>query len=141
MTRSLSCGVVVTDGVHLLIGHATQSTRWDIPKGQAEAGESPDTAARRELLEETGLHADNEVLTPLGEHRYLPRKDLALFAWQVASMPDPAALMCRTTFRRNGHDFPELDRFACPAWSDALPKLGKSMAEILRHLASSRGWL
>ncbi len=40
-----SCGVVVTDGVRLLLGHATRSPRWDIPKGVAEAGETHLAAA------------------------------------------------------------------------------------------------
>ena len=140
MTRTLSCGVIVTDGRHLLIGHATQSPRWDIPKGQAEPDEAPEGAARRELLEETGLAVDAAALQPLGRHAYLPRKDLALYAWRCGPMPNPALLVCRSVFTRGGRDIPEFDRFACPPWADAIPKLGKSMQSVLRTLAPDLGW-
>ena len=56
--KTTSCGVIVTDGERLLLGHATRSPRWDIPKGIAEPGESLAAAARRELFEETGLEGE-----------------------------------------------------------------------------------
>lgn len=37
---------------------------WEIPAGKLEPGEAPEAAARRELLEETGLSA--KILVPLG---------------------------------------------------------------------------
>ena len=140
MTHILSCGVVVTDGRHLLIGHATGTPRWDIPKGQADPGEAPADAARRELLEETGLAVEASALRPLGQHTYLPRKDLALYAWWCDTMPDPALLVCRSVFTRGGRDVPEFDRFACPPWADAMPMLGKSMQSVLQRMASDLGW-
>ena len=140
VSRLLSCGVVLTDGRRLLIGHATASARWDIPKGQAEPGEAADVAARRELEEETGVVVGEAALVPLGQHRYLASKDLALFAWLVESMPDPASLRCRSTFMLRGHAVPEFDRFDCPGWAEALPKLGKGMQTVLGAVAASQGW-
>ncbi len=137
--RTLSCGLLVTDGAHLLIGHATRSPRWDIPKGMAEPSESPEATARRELAEETGLAAP-EVLEALGQFAYLPRKDLFLFAWQVETMPDPASLVCRSTFLIAGKPVPEFDRFACPRWTEAIPRLGKSMAAVVRSVVERKGW-
>ena len=32
--------------------------RWDLPKGHIEAGESSDSAALREVIEETGIEAE-----------------------------------------------------------------------------------
>ena len=129
----------MTDGAHLLIGHATRSPRWDIPKGMAEPPESPEATARRELTEETGLAAP-DVLEPLGQFAYLPRKDLILFAWRVAAMPDPATLVCRSTFLIAGKPVPEFDRFACPGWDEAIPRLGKSMVAVVRAVMQRKGW-
>ena len=89
MARRLSCGVIVTDGPSVLLGHATRSPRWDIPKGLAEPGEAPIAAALRELAEETGLSAASADLRPLGVHGYLRDKDLALFLWKLVVLPDP----------------------------------------------------
>ena len=38
--KTTSCGVIVTDGERLLLGHASRSPRWDIPKGGVEPGEN-----------------------------------------------------------------------------------------------------
>lgn len=132
MARRISCGVLVTDGERLLLGHATRSPRWDIPKGLAEPGEDPRGAALRELEEETGLVASPEALHELGTHAYLPGKDLALFAWMPRPMPDPSALVCRSCFTlRGGALLPEFDRFGLFAWDEALSRTGKNLARVL----------
>ncbi len=133
--RQTTCGVLVTDGARLLIGHATRSSRWDIPKGLAEPGEDFRAAARRELEEETGLSVPAEALRPLGIHAYMPRKDLALFAWEPEKMPDPAALVCRSVvLLPNGRRIPECDRFALVGWEEAIARVGKNMARVLQEL-------
>jgi hypothetical protein len=98
MTKHVSCGVIVTDGRRLLLGHATRSPRWDIPKGMVEPGESLIAAATRELYEETGLVATEADMRSLGVHAYLRDKDLALFAWQRPQLPEPDTLICESTF-------------------------------------------
>jgi 8-oxo-dGTP pyrophosphatase MutT (NUDIX family) len=35
--------------------------QWSVPGGQIEAGESPEAAARRELLDETGLRVEGPL--------------------------------------------------------------------------------
>ncbi len=129
----VTCGVLVLDQRRrLLIGQATGSPRWDIPKGIADSGESWAEAAARELREETGLVVDAHGLSPLGVHQYLPGKRLALFAWQPPDMPDPATLRCSSMFRaRDGRLVPELARFAVLPWVEALARLGKNMARVL----------
>jgi putative (di)nucleoside polyphosphate hydrolase len=130
----LSCGVLVTDGARLLLGHATRSPRWDIPKGLAEPGEPSSGAAARELEEETGLVVAPGALVDLGRLRYLPGKDLALFAWRPGAMPDPADLVCRSTFAVGASVLPEFDRFGLFAWDDALARVGKNLARVLAEV-------
>jgi 8-oxo-dGTP pyrophosphatase MutT (NUDIX family) len=134
-----SCGVIVGDGECILLGHASRSPRWDIPKGEAEPGEDFATAAARELHEETGLSVAPANLAALGVHSYLRGKDLALFAWRPSAMPDPKSLVCHSTFvLPNGAQLSEFDRFALFSWEEALGRVGKNMARVLaaiRHKA------
>ncbi len=138
MARHLSSGIVVTDGARLLLGHATRSPRWDIPKGLVEPGETAGAAAVRELTEETGLVAEAAALTDLGRHGYLPGKDLALFAWWPGEVPDPGRLVCTSCFSaRDGSLVPEFDRFGLFAWDDALARVGRNMARVLAGVRAS----
>jgi 8-oxo-dGTP pyrophosphatase MutT (NUDIX family) len=133
--RPTSCGVIVTDGEKLLLGHATRSPRWDIPKGVAEPNEALAAAAARELLEETGLTVAPEELTDLGVHAYLRGKDLALFMWRPTRLPDPESLTCTSQFALpNGTLLPEFDRFGLFPWEEALLRVGKNLARVLASL-------
>lgn len=138
--KRTSCGVIVTDGEHVLLGHATRSPRWDIPKGLVEPGESFAAAAVRELAEETGLVVTEAELRPLGVHRYLHDKDLALFLWVPAEMPSSDTLICRSTFTLpGGAVVPEFDRFGLFEWSEAMGKVGKNLARVLGVAARPSG--
>jgi putative (di)nucleoside polyphosphate hydrolase len=133
--KSISCGVIVTDGERLLLGHATRSPRWDIPKGVADPGESVVAAAARELREETGLEVSEEELKPLGVFPYLSGKDLALFVWMPPAMPDPEALVCVSEFAWNGRMLPEFDKFGLFTFEEALTRVGKAMAARLAAIS------
>jgi len=139
-SRQTSCGVIVTDGQQLLLGHATRSPRWDIPKGIVEPGETLAVAAARELLEETGLMVTPEEITNLGVHPYLRGKDLALFMWRPPQLPDPQSLTCTSRFALpNGTLLPEFDRFGLFPWEEALLRVGKNLARILGATRQSVG--
>jgi len=133
--KSISCGVLVTDGGRLLLGHATRSPRWDIPKGVAEPGEELAAAARRELSEETGLDAPPGELRPLGVFPYLRDKDLALFIWQPREMPNPASLVCASCFDWQGSQLPEFDKFALFTFEEARERVGKGLAALLAGIS------
>ena len=139
-SRQTSCGVIVTDGQQLLLGHATRSPRWDIPKGIVEPGETLAVAAARELLEETGLIVTPEEITNLGVHSYLRGKALALFMWRPPQLPDPQSLTCTARFALpNGTLLPEFDRFGLFPWEEALLRVGKNLARILGAIRQSVG--
>jgi 8-oxo-dGTP pyrophosphatase MutT (NUDIX family) len=135
MAKSVSCGVILTDGERLLLGHATRSPRWDIPKGMAEPGESLVAAARRELFEETGLDAPEPALLPLGVEPYRSGKDLALFTWVVKKLPEPGTLSCASCFSWRGSMLPEFDRFGLFTQAEALGLVGKAMASRLAGIS------
>lgn len=50
--------LVNNEGKFLAV-NTTYNPGWDIPSGHCDKGESPDSAAARELFEETGIKADN----------------------------------------------------------------------------------
>ena len=133
--KSVTCGVIVTDGRRILLGHATRSPRWDIPKGIAEPDEEFAAAACRELQEETGLVAPADELVPLGVRPYRSGKDLALFAWRPVTMPDPHSLVCVSCFTWRGSDLPEFDRFGLFPKEEAVARVGKAMAAILAGIS------
>jgi 8-oxo-dGTP pyrophosphatase MutT (NUDIX family) len=133
--KATSCGVIVTDGERILLGHATRSPRWDVPKGTADPGETMVAAAIRELREETGLVVGEDALQPLGVFPYRRGKDLALFGWAPSVMPDPKTLVCTSHFLLNGAELPEFDRFGLFLQTDAVARVGKAMAEILAKIS------
>lgn len=70
--------VVPVAGQELVVVRVRGHSGWEFPGGHIEPGESPDEAARRELMEEAGAEADrvvpiaHEVLThDDGRRRYL----------------------------------------------------------------------
>lgn len=113
--RTVSYGVVLLDEQgRVLLAHATDTTHWDIPKGQGEEGEAPIDAALRELIEETGIALAPERLTNLGRFVYRREKDLHLFAARV-TLGEVAIERCVCTSmfpsRRDGSMIPEMDAF------------------------------
>lgn len=64
------------DGLEVLLVHPSgnynRHAAWSIPKGELEKDESPELAARRETLEETGITAG--LLVPLGYVEYTKSK-------------------------------------------------------------------
>nr|WP_157459988.1 NUDIX domain-containing protein [Deinococcus arboris] len=70
--RRVGAGVAVLRGREVLLIRRSDNGLWDIPGGGAQRGEAPETAAQRELREETRLTAAK--FTPLGvfphQHTY-----------------------------------------------------------------------
>ncbi len=129
-----TCGVIVTDGVQMLICHPTHGRTWDLPKGRKDPGELDSEAAVRELLEETGIAADAHQLVYLDQYDYKKNKQLVLFRLSVKEMPDPALLICTSMFEMHGKQFPEMDQFVVTTKAIALEKVNADLARIIQSI-------
>jgi len=137
MARLLSAGVLVrVESGELLLGHASGTRHWDIPKGQVDDGETPQQAAVRELKEETGLHLDCSEWHDLGRLAYNRAKDLWLFRTPLITTPiDLAALRCSTSFiDRFGVERLEFDRYRIASRIEIEGLCAPSMARLLLTL-------
>lgn len=130
--RQLSCGsVIVNDVGELLLCHVTGQTRWDLPKGGPDAGETPLQAALRETREETGLALDPAAMLDLGRLPYRLRKDLHLFA-TLQPRFDPEQLVCESRFcDLRGQRLPEMDGFGWFRFDLAPLRVSPRLAEVL----------
>jgi 8-oxo-dGTP pyrophosphatase MutT (NUDIX family) len=137
MPRLLSAAVLVRpESNRLLLGHATGTRRWDLPKGLIEPPEWPLAAARRELFEETGLQLDSSSWDDLGQHAYNSSKDLWLFRTEVLNIDfDLSTLFCSSTFiDRFGRVRPEFDRFIVIGREQLESHCAPSMTRLLRTI-------
>lgn len=79
-----SGGAVIStrNGVpHVALIATRGKTRWGLPKGAVSEGETSEQAALREVLEETGLHA--EIIKPLDTIEYFFRAGETLIRKRV----------------------------------------------------------
>ena len=67
MIHTESAGGVVVDREGRVLLVSQYGTSWSLPKGHLEEGETPLEAARREILEETGV-SRLELVRPLGSY-------------------------------------------------------------------------
>jgi predicted NUDIX family NTP pyrophosphohydrolase len=110
---------------------------WTIPKGEIGEGEDALVAARRELLEETGLALDGEfrALTPVRQ-----RSGKLVLAWALEGDCDSAAVKSNTFPMewppRSGRmqDFPEVDRAEWFTLPRARVKILAAQAPLLDEL-------
>ncbi|GGR94179.1 NUDIX domain-containing protein [Deinococcus sedimenti] len=68
--RRMGAGIAVVNGGDVLLICRSDSGRWDVPGGGADAGETPEQTARRELREETGLSVGPVRALGVFPHRY-----------------------------------------------------------------------
>jgi 8-oxo-dGTP pyrophosphatase MutT (NUDIX family) len=138
--RTVSCGVVIlnTQG-DVLLCHATETSHWDIPKGQGELDEQPVDAALRELVEETGIVRNATRLKDLGRFVYRREKDLHLFAVRVTDDEvKPEDCVCESYFprRRDGTMIPEMDAYKWVTPVDVDQYASRSLARLFQTTLS-----
>ena len=103
----------------------------DIPKGRIEEGESPETAAKRETQEETGIYLDSVRLKNLGRHPYIKGKDLHLFSCDFdVNLTD---LQCTSYFEIFDKKFPEVIEYEWVDPEDVNKKFFKSLIPIISN--------
>jgi len=114
---------------------------WSIPKGEFDAGENPEDAARREFAEELGV-ALSAPLRPLGEIRQRGGKRVEAFA---AELDLDVEAITSNTFEiewppRSGkrQHFPEVDRAAWFDLATAREKINAAQRELVDRLAALR---
>ncbi|MER0444177.1 NUDIX domain-containing protein [Streptomyces sp. NPDC006660] len=132
-------------GIEVLVGHmggpffaGREAGAWSVPKGEYEAEERPEAAARREFAEELGLPAPEGTLIALGD--IVQRGGKTVTVWAVEGDLDPADAVPGTFTmewpRRSGtmRVFPEMDRFAWLAPEVAAPLLVQGQQAFLDRL-------
>lgn len=147
MTK-LSAGILLFDrsggGLRVMLVHPggpfwakKDAGAWTIPKGEYEPPEDPETAARRELAEETGLALDGDLIA-LGEVVQAGGKRVTAFAsetgfdvTQLASNRFDMEWPPRSGRRQS---FPEVDRAAWFDIATARAKMIPAQATFLDRL-------
>jgi 8-oxo-dGTP pyrophosphatase MutT (NUDIX family) len=140
VSKTTSCGLVILneDG-EVLLAHATETTHWDIPKGQPDPGETEIQTALRETREETGLQIDRRQLLDLGLFSYRHDKNLYLFAARLSrAQADIGSCTCVSMFprRRDGQLIPEMDAYRWVAAQDVATYASASLTRLFTHKLS-----
>lgn len=137
--RKVSCGCLIFSRGRMLLAKPSFARTWDIPKGVAEVGECHLAAVLREVREETGIDigsvGGNPFLIDMGVMKYLPEKDLRLYAFRGS--PDLSAfeLFCAVSVDDGkGGAMPEICEYAWVEPMEASDMVGRNMGAIIRRV-------
>ena len=135
--KKTSCGILALNSAgEVLLGHATGSRYWDIPKGGSAGGESGPQTAAREMFEECGLQLNPGDLHELGRFSYRPGKDLLLYAVLLERL-DTRLFSCSSQYRdQQGRMRPEMDAFRWTPFAEVPTRCAKSLSTVLTQSLS-----
>ncbi len=110
---------------------------WSIPKGEFDDAEDALTAAKRELVEETGISVSGEFI----ELRPIKLKSgKTVFAWTIEKDADAASIVSNhfemewPPHSGNMQSFPEIDKAAWFTIEDAAKKINEMQVGLLLQL-------
>lgn len=106
-------GVLVDDGC-ILLG-LNDRGEWELPGGQLEAGESPESAVSREFREETGLEVKAERLLLAEVFEVIPHRSILVVAFGTSLEGTPSPVAASPEHRAmEWKPLPELDALRLP---------------------------
>lgn len=134
--KTMSCGIILTDGQKLLLCHVPNTDRWDLPKGTHEQGEFYTQTALRELQEETGVRLDYpKNLIPLPKIPYMKTKNLRLFLYLTKKLPKIEQMQCSSMVTLPDRPpFPEADAWQYVAFENLDRYVFPNMLRVLQEL-------
>lgn len=91
----IAAGIIAQFGNLVLLGRRSKNCcnlagHWSMPCGMIDSGEDPETAARREFFEETGVRANKEIKF-LDDFEVKEGKYFALYAMQIDDLIFPSS--------------------------------------------------
>jgi len=132
--KKISAGLILTDGISILLCHSTGHNFHDIPKGEMTAGESAIDTCIREVKEETNIDVQKDQLVDLGEFLYTKTKDLHLFIYKTDNLPDTKNMSCSSYFRKLEEYFPEVDSFEYIKFTDKSNYVTENLNNVLTKI-------
>lgn len=130
-----TCGIffISNDGL-LLIGRATNSENWSIPKGLKEERETDLECAMREFFEETSLKIDSPIKY-VGDFEYR-NKAKKLVSFITFSNKDSKKYKPICNSLIDNSDQPELDKFQWVDFKTAKKMIHSSQVDALNKIRS-----
>ena len=132
-----TCGIFLRNIVgEILICHATNSNGiWSIPKGLVDDGEDYESAAIRELFEETSIKLEDldiSEIRPLGIYPFRSgKKTLVPFLVDFKDDWTKINTVCHSMVLNRPIPFPEVDKFLWVDYDLAKEKLHYTQHEAL----------
>ncbi|QPI17889.1 nudix hydrolase [Pectobacterium phage POP12] len=130
----ISAGILFVKNQSILMGHATETDHWDIPKGHVESHETFIAAAIRECREETGFAVDKKDLAYAGLHNFSSNKMVALYLYTGEKFPDHKTCVCTSMFEKEGRMIPEMDDFKYVPFEKVESHVGQSLNTLLKTI-------
>lgn len=131
--------IINKEGKVLLVKHSYGKNNWDLPGGKAEANESAEETAKREVVEETGLNVKVERLTGI---YYDPTYDMHHFVFTAAVAENEEAAPSSPEILECGYfsvdDLPRpISDFTARRINEAI----ETNPEQLFHVIGPRKWI